>query len=971
MKANYTNLVLKYILLGGLFFSLMLFIPTQYVRAEGSGIWGNGVIQQPMLWHASYSNTIKGGFGKNGYMMLPSSSGRTGTGEIYNENYDPGHRLYVYLKKGETAYFGFHTDGDIGSWRVRWYYDSTDSGFFPDARNTAEGRYPATFSYENGGTTANKDFSPSGSGTTQGRIESVDQATAGPSQLGISGGYNSHYFTNTSGQDRAFWIEITDTSDRVINSTAGFNIDLWDITVANYANQIQSGRVYSKFWSISNSELTSTMLGSGLTNRLPASFDSIGSNFGFYIPVENSFSSELDDYFVKRISLARVSKGQTNFFANETGPGSTDNYLENRKSKVGESKNYQYPLFLSNPDPTIWKTSAQPTAAFAINFKERAYPNNGGEAVLNLTISMPGIVDVLVDLNSNDVYDEGVDIILSKKFSNPGTFQIIWDGLDPKGNKIPLGAKVNFKAAVSFFPVHFPIFDLEHNSGVRISNVRPGAEADNLMNWDDSALPTNTTAGLQNTANPKVNVTGIQEAGHVWGSGKNVTMNTWAASHSTDIQEKSNFNFMIINGDVFDDYNGQDDDRVNGSPSSARPIFVTLISNETNTVSSVASVRSNGTYSLKKVGNGSYRILLRTDSTALGAADPGVLIPEFWENTGENHGAGPGHDGLADGILTGIMINGSSTYRANFGLRPISSDVQVASRVDNDKPEFGSSVIFTISASNKGYSPAKDVQVLEHMPKGYSYLSHSTSAGTYDTATNLWKIGTVPMDTILTLILIARVEENESDYLSKVVISSSTPDSDLENNSAEVATSPFNATPLASLFLTGQPIGEQVLLEWEITDVENTAHFDIERSPDGENWEGLSRVPVYEYSTSFPHYELKDPKPRLGNNYYRLKLITLDQRESISDIIKVTIEPTWTLTAYPNPSANQIMIRAKDAEQMNLSIFDSNGKAIRPTLLESGTDYIKLDLRDLTNGVYLVQLTDNWKILSKKIIKMN
>ncbi|MGX1931293.1 T9SS type B sorting domain-containing protein [Flagellimonas sp. 2504JD4-2] len=77
------------------------------------------------------------------------------------------------------------------------------------------------------------------------------------------------------------------------------------------------------------------------------------------------------------------------------------------------------------------------------------------------------------------------------------------------------------------------------------------------------------------------------------------------------------------------------------------------------------------------------------------------------------------------------------------GTTPIpSADLTLDKTVDNEFPDVGSNVTFTITVTNDGPSDATNVVVSDVLPSGYSYLSDD-SGGTYSGASGLWNIGTI------------------------------------------------------------------------------------------------------------------------------------------------------------------------------------------------------------------------------------
>src|SRR5690606_37962134 len=354
-------------------------------------------------------------------------------------------------------------------------------------------------------------------------------------------GFTAYSFTNNTGADRAFWLEM---------NTSGFQIDYWNVTVAsgssgNYV--FKPGRVYCKYWSIMD----------GLPSILGAPDNtSFYPNFGFYVPVDNTYTSG-DDYFVKYINFWNNNGGYTVFLSNTDGPRNDLSFDENRRSIQGVSNNYHFPLFVGIPDSTLWPSAVVPASVTDVSFSRRPIPNPdgpdgpGGQAYFTVTIDNPGIADILVDIVGNNYeYDPG-DVILSEKFDNPGTYQIYWDGKDGSGNNVASGTQIQFKTSMMFFPVHFPIYDMEQSLGITIEHVRPGTTTNQLTYWDDTHIspgspPTNPSNSQQSVT---VNVTGTPSPDHKWnangdnGFSQNRTVSTWSGGYMQLTEDRFVFNW--------------------------------------------------------------------------------------------------------------------------------------------------------------------------------------------------------------------------------------------------------------------------------------------------------------------------------------------------------------------------------------------------------------------------------------------
>ncbi|MNK66258.1 hypothetical protein D3C87_855740 [compost metagenome] len=75
----------------------------------------------------------------------------------------------------------------------------------------------------------------------------------------------------------------------------------------------------------------------------------------------------------------------------------------------------------------------------------------------------------------------------------------------------------------------------------------------------------------------------------------------------------------------------------------------------------------------------------------------------------------------------------------------------------NTSPVVGSLVSFELKITNDGPNNANGVQVTDLLPSGFQYVNYSSSAGTYDSATGIWNVGTADVGVTESLILDAKV----------------------------------------------------------------------------------------------------------------------------------------------------------------------------------------------------------------------
>ncbi|WP_166644434.1 DUF11 domain-containing protein [Microbacterium sp. BK668] len=126
---------------------------------------------------------------------------------------------------------------------------------------------------------------------------------------------------------------------------------------------------------------------------------------------------------------------------------------------------------------------------------------------------------------------------------------------------------------------------------------------------------------------------------------------------------------------------------------------------------------------------------------------------------------------------------------------PVATDVAVTKSVDDPAPLVGSDVTFTITASGNGPATATGVVVTDLLPDGdpvnsIVFVSATTTAGTYDSATGAWTIGSLTTGQTEALTITATVNTGTPFTNTAVRTRSDQPDRDPSNDVAAVTINP-------------------------------------------------------------------------------------------------------------------------------------------------------------------------------------
>ncbi|MCW3104780.1 MAG: hypothetical protein JWO09_3220 [Bacteroidetes bacterium] len=138
-----------------------------------------------------------------------------------------------------------------------------------------------------------------------------------------------------------------------------------------------------------------------------------------------------------------------------------------------------------------------------------------------------------------------------------------------------------------------------------------------------------------------------------------------------------------------------------------------------------------------------------------------------------------------------VTANGcaSAPSTVNVVVNNCSSDLGVTKTVNNMHPFFGSTVVFTIVATNNGPADATGVEVNDILQSGYVFLSSTQTAGSYNAATGIWTIGNLSNGASATLTITATVIEG-GNYVNNAIIYGNESDAVLFNNISSVETIP-------------------------------------------------------------------------------------------------------------------------------------------------------------------------------------
>lgn len=157
--------------------------------------------------------------------------------------------------------------------------------------------------------------------------------------------------------------------------------------------------------------------------------------------------------------------------------------------------------------------------------------------------------------------------------------------------------------------------------------------------------------------------------------------------------------------------------------------------------------------------------------------------------------------------------------------------------------------------------------------------------------------------------------------------------------------------------------GQQNVLAWKTYKSEGTHQFQVQRSMDGYNFHTIATIEGKEVAAN---YEYVDAQPVTGTNYYRLAINSNDQW-TYSNTVKTINQVAGTISIYPNPATNFIVIKSALPQSLEVNMYDVTGKRVKNAAF--ATAETMLDIAHLPAGQYIIKVTGSNVDQTFRIVK--
>lgn len=158
---------------------------------------------------------------------------------------------------------------------------------------------------------------------------------------------------------------------------------------------------------------------------------------------------------------------------------------------------------------------------------------------------------------------------------------------------------------------------------------------------------------------------------------------------------------------------------------------------------------------------------------------------------------------------------------------------------------------------------------------------------------------------------------------------------------------------------------KQSVLGWQTLAESNGSHFEILRSRDGNNFNTIGKVMAAGQSNSLRSYSFIDNSALDGSNYYKLKIVDLDQRFDYSKVVRIDMQSATSVSLLQNP-VNDFVVLNNSAQFKEIQVIDTHGKLIKKFVPSFSNTY---SVQNVVPGMYYLRCVGEKETVMIKFVK--
>ncbi len=431
-------------------------------------------------------------------------------------------------------------------------------------------------------------------------------------------------------------------------------------------------------------------------------------------------------------------------------------------------------------------------------------------------------------------------------------------------------------------------------------------------------------------------------------------------------------NKISVSGNLFNDANALADNLVNGSGLgviTGMAVYAYLV-DANGKVAYRTTLAAGGAFSFPSVDiQTNFTLRLSTTSLNVGDNGPaGADLPAGWLPTGDSYGvnnnAGIGNSAFSPVVAIAVNTGTSNITGVNFGIERLPDSDDKFQNYTKNTPGLQYAV-----PGLTGSDPEDGL-----LGSGKTYKITSVP----DNAVLFYNGSLVGVNTVITNFNPALLLIDPSDTAHISIFTYASMDAaGLYDPTPATVTITWNQTlPVKLISFSGRLNGTKTDLNWVTANELNTKQFEVERSADGQNFTKIATVAARGNSNTPTSYDMVDPSPIQGVNYYRLKMIDLDGKFEYSQIVIIRIDNSVQLITKvaPNPFTGKIdvYLTLTHNTQVDFRFIDINGRMVFSKTVKGlkGFNWFTInDLDRLPSAPYMLHIKTDDAMIVEKLLK--
>ncbi len=161
--------------------------------------------------------------------------------------------------------------------------------------------------------------------------------------------------------------------------------------------------------------------------------------------------------------------------------------------------------------------------------------------------------------------------------------------------------------------------------------------------------------------------------------------------------------------------------------------------------------------------------------------------------------------------------------------------------------------------------------------------------------------------------------------------------------------------PITLISFSAKLVGDNVEIDWTTAAETNNAYFTIQRSRDANDWTNIQQIAGGGTRATDSSYSAIDHNPFSGTSFYRLMQTDLDGKQTYSQIVSIELGNSTSITIYPNPALDRVIINLPGNGRYKLSVLNDLGQLVFNAPLSGNQSTVNVST--LARGVYYFYVT--------------